>query len=71
MFYGNLAQLGNKSNSIIRSRSLTVSKIGVMSDQWRVSLYSVYGRPPECHVTMDERDPILFDEIPVPTIQFP
>ena len=39
MFYGNLAQLGKKSNSVIRSRSVTVSKIGVMTDQWRVSLY--------------------------------
>ena len=36
----NLAQLGKKSNSVIRSRSVMV-KIGVMSYQWRVSLYVV------------------------------
>ena len=30
-----------KSNSVIRSRSITESTIGVMSDQWRVSLYMV------------------------------
>ena len=38
MFYGNLSQLGKKSNSVIRSRSVIGSKIGVMPDQWRVSL---------------------------------
>ena len=36
MFYGNLSQLGKKSNSVIRSRSVIGSKIGVMPDQWRV-----------------------------------
>ena len=34
----NLSQLGKKSNSVIRSISVIGSKIGVMSDQWRVSL---------------------------------
>ena len=38
MFYGNLSQLGKKSNSVIRARSVIGSKSGVMSDQWRVSL---------------------------------
>ena len=38
MFYGNLSQLAKKSNSVIRSRSVIGSKIGVMPDQWRVSL---------------------------------
>ena len=38
MFYGNLSQLGKKSNSVIRSRSVIGSNIGVMPDQWRVSL---------------------------------
>ena len=33
MFYGNLSQLGKKSNSVIRSRSVIGSKIGVMPDQ--------------------------------------
>ena len=37
----NLAQLGKQSDSVIRSRSVIWSKIGVMSDQWRVSLYMV------------------------------
>ena len=37
MFYGNLSQLGKKSNSVIRSRSVIGSKIGVVPDQWRVS----------------------------------
>ena len=41
MFYGNLAQLRKKSNSVIRSRSVTGSNIGVISDLWRVSLYMV------------------------------
>ena len=41
MFYRNLAHLGEKSNSVIRSRSVIGSKIGVMSDQWRVSLYMI------------------------------
>ena len=38
MFYGKLSQLGKKSNSVIRSRSVIGSKIGVMPDQWKVSL---------------------------------
>ena len=38
MFYGNLSQLGKKSNSVIRSRSVIGSKIGVMPDQWSASL---------------------------------
>ena len=39
---------------IIRSRSVTGSKIGVMPDQWRVSLY---GRHPECRVTFGRGGP--------------
>ena len=38
MFYGNLSQLGKKSDSVIRSRSVIGSKICEMPDQWRVSL---------------------------------
>ena len=34
MFYGNLEQLGKKSNSGIRSGSVKGSKLDVMSDQW-------------------------------------
>ena len=41
MFYGNLSQLGKKSNSVIRSRSVIGSKIGVMPGQWRMSLKMV------------------------------
>ena len=36
--YMETSQLGKNSNSVIRSRSLIGSKIGVMPDQWRVSL---------------------------------
>ena len=38
---GNLTQLGNKSNLVIRSSEVTGSQIGVMSDQCRVSLHMV------------------------------
>ena len=38
MFYGNLSQLGKKSISVIRFRSVIGSKNGVMPDQSRVSL---------------------------------
>ena len=43
MFYGNLAQLGKKSDSVLRSRSV-MSKIGAMSYQWRVSLFVVMSK---------------------------
>ena len=33
LFYGNLSQLGKMSNSVIRSRSVIGSKIGIMPDQ--------------------------------------
>ena len=38
MFYGDLMLLGKMSNSVIRSRSVIGSKMGVMPDQWRVSM---------------------------------
>ena len=38
MFCGNLSQLGKKSNSVIRSRSVIGPKIGVMPYKWRLSL---------------------------------
>ena len=69
MFYGNLAQLGKKSNSVIRSRSVTGSKIGVMSYQWRMSLYVVIIQNVVQH--SGERDLILFGKIPVSTIELP
>ena len=65
MFYGNLSQLGKKSNSVIRSRSVKGSKIGVMPDQWRVSLYMIMFK-----VTFGRGNLILFDDIPISTIEF-
>ena len=41
MFYGNFQNLVIRSKSAIKSSSVTSSKIGVMSDQLRVSLYMV------------------------------
>ena len=41
MFYGNLQNLVIKSKSVIKSSSVISSQIGVMSDQFRVSLYMV------------------------------
>ena len=38
MFYGNLQNLVIRSKSVIKSSSVICSKIGVMSDQLRVSL---------------------------------
>ena len=35
------SQLGKKLNSVIRSRSVIGSKIGIMPNQWRVSLKMV------------------------------
>ena len=48
MFYGNLSQLGKKSNSAIMSRSVIGSNIGVMPDQEGVT---VDGHHPEFRVT--------------------
>ena len=69
MFYGNLSQLGKKSNSVIRSRSVIGSKIGVLPDQWRVSLYMVIIQNVLYH--SGEGDLILFDKFLVPTIKLP
>ena len=55
MFNGNLSQLGKKSNSVIRSRSVIGSKIGVMPDQWRG--VTVDGHHPECRVTFGRGGP--------------
>ena len=68
MFYGNLAQLGKKSISVKRSRSVTV-KIGVMSYKLRVSLYVIIIQNVVLH--SGEGDLILFGKIPVPTIEHP
>ena len=54
MFYGNLVQLGKKSNSVIRSRS-------VMVKNWRNVLsmegVTVCGHHPECRVTFGRGGP--------------
>ena len=41
MFYGNLQNLVIRTKSVMNSRSVISSQIGVMSDQLRVSLYMV------------------------------
>ena len=41
MFYGNLQNLVIRSKSVIKSSWVIDSQIGVMSDQLRVSLYTV------------------------------
>ena len=41
MFNGNLHNLVIRSKSLIKSSSVISSQIGVMSDQFRVSLYMV------------------------------
>ena len=41
MFYGNLQNLVMRSKSVIKSSSVISSQIGVVSDQFRVSLYMV------------------------------
>ena len=68
MFYGNLAQLGKKSNSVIRFRSVMVKNwCNVLSMEG----VTVCGHHPECRVTFGRGDLILFGEIPVPTIELP
>ena len=48
MFYGNLAQLSKKSNSVIMSRSVTVkNSCNVLSMEG----VTVCGHRPECRVT--------------------
>ena len=48
MFYGNLVQLGKKSNSVIRSRSVMVKNwCNVLSMEG----VTVCGHRPECRVT--------------------
>ena len=68
MFYGNLVQLGKKSNSVIRSRSVMVKNwCNVLS----MKGVTVCGHHPECRVTFGREELILFGKIPVPTIELP
>ena len=57
MFYGNLAQLGKKSNSVIRSRSVMVKNwCNVLSMEG----VTVCGHHPECRVTHGPLQVLLF-----------
>ena len=61
MFNENLAQLGKKSNSVIRSRSVMVKNCcNVLSMEG----VTVCGHHPECHVTFGRGGLILFGNIP-------
>ena len=54
MFYGNLGQLGKKSNSVIRPRSVTVKNwCNVLSMEG----VTVCGHHPECRVTFGRGGP--------------
>ena len=54
MFYGNLVQLGKKSNSVIRSRSVMVKNwCNVLSMEG----VTVCGHHPECRVTFGRGGP--------------
>ena len=68
MFYVNLIQLGKRSNSVIRARSVKGQNWFNVSSMEGVT---VYGNPPECRVPFGRGDLILFDKIPVPTIELP
>ena len=67
MFYGNLTKFGIRSKSVIRSSSVISSRIGVMSDQLRVSLYMVM--PQNVMIHLGDGGFIMFDEIPISTIK--
>ena len=55
MFYGNLVQLGKKSNSVIRSRSVMVNNwCNVLS----MGGVTVCGHHPECRVTFGRGGPL-------------
>ena len=62
--YGDLVQIGKKSNSVIRSRSVTGSNIGVISYQWRMSQYMVILHKFVQH--SGEGNHILFDSLVQP-----
>ena len=54
MFYGNLEQLGKKSNSVLRSRSVMVKNLcNVLSMEG----VTVCGHHPECRVTFGRGGP--------------
>ena len=63
IFYGNLQNLVIRSKSVLKSGSVIISQIGVMSDQLRVSLYMVMSQNVMWH--LGEGDFIIFYEIPI------
>ena len=69
MFNGNLQNLVIRSESATKSSSVIGSQIGVMSDQSRVSLYTVMSQNVMQH--LGEGDFIMLDEIPITTIKLP
>ena len=54
MFYGNLAQLGKKSKSVLRSRSVTFKNCCNVLSMGGVT---VCGHHPECRVTIGRGGP--------------
>ena len=54
MFYGNLAQLGKKSNSVMRSRSVMVKNWCNVSS---IEGVTVCGLHPDCRVTFGRGGP--------------
>ena len=69
MFYGNLQNVVIRSKLVIKSSSVISSQIGVLSDQLRVSLYMVMSQNVMQHLA--KGDFIMFDEIPISTIELP
>ena len=69
MFYGNLQNSVIRSKSVLKSSSVISTQIGIMSDQSRVSLYMVMSQNIMQH--LGEGDFIMFDEIPISTINLP
>ena len=69
MFYRKLQNLVIRSKSVIKSSSVISSQIGVLSDQLRVSLYMVMSQ--NVMLYLGEGDFIMFDEIPISSIQLP
>ena len=57
------------SKSVIKSSTVISSRIGVMSDQLRVSLYMVMSQNAMYH--LGEVDFIIIDDIPISTIKRP
>ena len=68
MFYGHLAQLSKKSNSVIRFRSVTVKNWCNFLSIGCHCIWSSFRMP--CNIR-ERGDLILFGQIPVPAIELP